>query len=60
MLRRMTTKRRSVKVKLLSKVAWAIALVAGTLAAASTLEACGEPAPKYGSIPVVDGGTDAG
>ena len=60
MLRRMTTNRRSLRVKLLSRVAWAIALVAGYLVAATTLEACGEPAPKYGSIPVVDGGTDGG
>jgi hypothetical protein len=60
MLRRMTTKRRSVTVKLLSKLAWAIALVAGYLTVASTLEACGEPAPKYGAIPTADGGTDAG
>ncbi|MHB8873225.1 MAG: hypothetical protein ACYC8T_06015 [Myxococcaceae bacterium] len=52
--------RKSLWVKLLSKTAWAIALVTGYLVAASALEACGTmPAPKYGAIQT-DGGTDAG
>ena len=58
--------RRSFKVKLLSKLAWAIALVGGALTVSSALQGCGGmfakyggPAPKYGAY-YSDGGTDGG
>ena len=57
--------RRSLKVRLLSKLAWAIALVGGALTVSSALQGCGvvakygAPAPKYGAY-YSDGGTDGG